>query len=119
MRGWVSAVLSDFWNHSESGTDSTIGTQMHSDSRLKVLAPPSHTTDLPCFQIRMPPRMAMMNIGSSDERPNGSSSRKDQARMAGVQVLGRNKDFMDQASAFGCPCIRQGWIVPHRLPVRL
>src|SRR5512135_3443753 len=111
MRGWVSAVLSDFLNHSESGTDSTIGTQMHSDSRLKVLAPPSHTTDLPCFQIRMPPRMAMMNMGSSDERPNGSSSRKDQARTGGVHVLGRNKDFMDMLQNFfgcRCPCIRQG-----------
>src|SRR5512143_188385 len=100
MRGCVSAVLSDFVNHSESGTDSTMGIQMHRDSRLKVLAPPSHTTDLPRFQIRMPPRMAMMNIGSSDERPNGSSSRKDQARTGGVHVLGKSKDFMDMLQIF-------------------
>src|SRR3569623_1586069 len=78
----------------ESGTDSAMGIQMHRNNRLKVLAPPSHTICLPCRQISMPPRMAMMNTGNSDERPNGSSSRNDQARTTGGQVAGRKKDFI-------------------------
>src|SRR3569832_223832 len=94
IRGKVSAVLSDLVNQMESGTDSAMGIQIHRNSRLKVLAPPSHTTCLPCRQISMPPRMAMMNSGSSDERPNGSSRRNDQARTTGGQVAGRKKDFI-------------------------
>lgn len=63
-------MLSDFLNHSESGTDSAMGIQMHRNSRLKVLAPPFHMACLPRFQISTPPRMTMMNgqFGRAAER---------------------------------------------------
>lgn len=34
-----------------------------------------------------------MNMGNSDERPKGSSIRKDQARTTGVQAAESNADF--------------------------
>lgn len=37
-----------------------------------------------------PPGMAMMSMGSSDERPNGNNSKNDQARTTGAHEAGLN-----------------------------
>src|SRR3569832_1689477 len=112
IRGKVSAVLSDLVNQMESGTDSAMGIQIHRNSRLKVLAPPSHTTCLPCRQISMPPRMAMRTRAARTNGRTaaaGGTTRRGRraARLRGGKRIS-SLDFID-----GCTVHPAGWIVPH------